>query len=97
MVTLSNLISITIGGLGVRAGLAATTSPSVGLAPEVAAAAFFLVLLLDQTDPRPHWADVDRREHEAPSALCLKAARLRALPPAPLPAPPASFRRLGRS
>ena len=42
VVTLSNLISITIGGLGVREGLAAALSPSVGLAPEVAAAAFFL-------------------------------------------------------
>jgi hypothetical protein len=42
VVTLSNLISITVGGLGVREGLAAALSPSVGLAPEVAAAAFFL-------------------------------------------------------
>ena len=41
VVTLSNVISITIGGLGVREGLAAALSPSVGLAPEVAAAAFF--------------------------------------------------------
>lgn len=42
VVTLSNLISITVGGLGVREGFAAALSPSVGLAPEVAAAAFFL-------------------------------------------------------
>lgn len=42
VVTLSNLISITIGGLGVREGLAAALSPMVSLTPEVAAAAFFL-------------------------------------------------------
>jgi uncharacterized membrane protein YbhN (UPF0104 family) len=42
VVTLSNLVSITVGGLGVREGLAAALSPRVGLSPEVAAAAFFL-------------------------------------------------------
>ena len=42
VVTLSNLITITIGGLGVREGLAAALSPAVGLTPEVTAAAFFL-------------------------------------------------------
>ena len=42
VVTLSNLISITVGGLGVREGLAAALSPLVGLTPEVSAAAFFL-------------------------------------------------------
>lgn len=42
VVTLSNLITITVGGLGVREGLAAAVSPSVGLTPEVTAAAFFL-------------------------------------------------------
>jgi hypothetical protein len=42
VVTLSNLITITVGGLGVREGLAAALSPQVGLTPEVTAAAFFL-------------------------------------------------------
>jgi len=42
IVTLSNLVTITIGGLGVREGLAALVSPAAGLTPEVTAAAFFL-------------------------------------------------------
>jgi hypothetical protein len=42
VVTLSNLVTITIGGLGVREGLAALVSPAAGLTPEVTAAAFFL-------------------------------------------------------
>lgn len=42
VVTLSNLVTITIGGLGVREGLAALVSPAAGLLPEVTAAAFFL-------------------------------------------------------
>jgi glycosyltransferase 2 family protein len=42
VVTLSNLITVTVGGLGVREGLAAAMSPGVGLTPEVTAAAFFL-------------------------------------------------------
>ena len=42
VVTLSNLITITVGGLGVREGLAAAMSPGVGLTPEVTAAAYFL-------------------------------------------------------
>ncbi len=41
-VTLSNLITVTIGGLGLREGLAALLAPVGGVAPEVAAAAFFL-------------------------------------------------------
>ncbi len=41
-VTLSNLITITIGGLGLREGLAALLAPAGGVSPEVAAAAFFL-------------------------------------------------------
>lgn len=41
-VTLSNLITITIGGLGLREGLAALVAPAGGISPEVAAAAFFL-------------------------------------------------------
>ena len=41
-VTLSNLITITIGGLGLREGLAALLAPVGGVAPEVGAAAFFL-------------------------------------------------------
>ena len=41
-VTLSNLITITIGGLGLREGLAALVAPAGGVSPEVAAAAFFL-------------------------------------------------------
>ena len=69
VVTLSNLISITIGGLGVREGLAAALSPSVGLAPEVAAAGVLSVLLLDQADPRHRRPYVDRNEHEAPCAF----------------------------
>jgi hypothetical protein len=42
VVTLSNLLTVTVGGLGVREGLAALVSPAAGLTPEVAAAAFFL-------------------------------------------------------
>jgi uncharacterized membrane protein YbhN (UPF0104 family) len=41
-VTLSNLVTITIGGLGLREGLAALLGPTGGVLPEVAAAAFFL-------------------------------------------------------
>jgi uncharacterized membrane protein YbhN (UPF0104 family) len=42
VVTLSNLVTITVGGLGVREGLAALVSPAAGLTPEVTAGAFFL-------------------------------------------------------
>jgi hypothetical protein len=42
VVTLSNLVTVTVGGLGVREGLAALVSPAAGLTPEVTAAAFFL-------------------------------------------------------
>ena len=69
VVTLSNLISITIGGLGVREGLAAALSPSVGLAPRGCRGGVLSVLLLDQADPRPHRAHMDRNEHEAPCAF----------------------------
>jgi hypothetical protein len=41
-VTLSNLVTITVGGLGLREGLAALLGPVGGIMPEVAAAAFFL-------------------------------------------------------
>jgi hypothetical protein len=41
-VTLSNLVTLTIGGLGVREGLAALVAPAGRVSPEVAAAAFFL-------------------------------------------------------
>lgn len=41
-VTLSNLVTITIGGLGLREGLAALVAPAGRVSPEVAAAAFFL-------------------------------------------------------
>ena len=76
VVTLSNLISITIGGLGVREGLAAALSPSVGLAPEVAAAAFFLSFFSTRLIPGLHRARVDRREHEAPFASASKRCGL---------------------
>jgi uncharacterized membrane protein YbhN (UPF0104 family) len=42
VVTLSNLISITVGGLGIREGLAAALAPLGSIAPEVAAMAFLL-------------------------------------------------------
>jgi glycosyltransferase 2 family protein len=42
VVTLSNVVTITLGGLGIREGLAALVSPTAGLTPEVAAGAFFL-------------------------------------------------------
>lgn len=42
VVTLSNLVTITVGGLGVREGLAALMAPFGELRPEVAAGAFFL-------------------------------------------------------
>lgn len=41
-VTLSNLVTITVGGLGLREGLAALVAPAGRVSPEVAAAAFFL-------------------------------------------------------
>jgi len=70
VVTLSNLISITIGGLGVREGLAAALSPSVGLAPEVAAAAFFLSFFSTRLIPGLiglTWTAVGTKRH-SPSA-----------------------------
>ena len=63
VVTLSNLISITIGGLGVREGLAAALSPSVGLAPEVAAAAFFLSFFSTRLIPGLAWTAVSTKRH----------------------------------
>jgi glycosyltransferase 2 family protein len=51
VVTLSNLITITVAGLGVREGLAAAVSPSVGLTPEVTAAAFFLLFFWTRLVP----------------------------------------------
>ena len=42
IVTLSNIVSVTVGGLGIREGLAATVLPHGSIAPETAAAAFFL-------------------------------------------------------
>ena len=66
VVTLSNLISITIGGLGVREGLAAALSPSVGLAPEVAAAAFFLSFFSTRLIPELiglAWTAVSTKRH----------------------------------
>src|SRR5262245_43800230 len=68
VVTLSNLISFTIGGLGVREGLAAALSPSMGLAR----GGVLSDLLFDQTDPRPRRACVDCREHEASCAAASK-------------------------
>jgi glycosyltransferase 2 family protein len=41
-VTLSNLVTITVGGLGLREGLAALVGPAGGILAEVAAASFFL-------------------------------------------------------
>ena len=79
VVTLSNVISITIGGLGVREGLAAALSPSVGLGARGRRGGVLSVVLLDQADPRYHRARVDRREYEAPFAFELKAAWLRRL------------------
>jgi uncharacterized protein YeaO (DUF488 family) len=69
VVTLSNVISITIGGLGVREGLAAALSPSVGLGARGRRGGVLSVVLLDQADPRYHRARVDRREYEAPFAF----------------------------
>lgn len=51
IVTLSNLVTITVGGLGVREGLAALVSPTAGLTPEVTAAAFFLSFLWTRLAP----------------------------------------------
>jgi hypothetical protein len=51
VVTLSNLITITIGGLGVREGLAALLSPAVGLTPEHVAGAFFLSFVFTRLLP----------------------------------------------
>ena len=51
VVTISNLITITIGGLGVREGLAALLSPSVGMTPEFVAAAFFLSFVFTRALP----------------------------------------------
>jgi uncharacterized membrane protein YbhN (UPF0104 family) len=51
VVTISNLVTITIGGLGVREGLAALLSPSVGLTPEFVAVAFFLSFVFTRALP----------------------------------------------
>lgn len=51
VVTLSNLLTITIGGLGLREGLAALLAPTVGLTPEAAAAAFFLSFIWTRLVP----------------------------------------------
>jgi len=51
VVTISNLLTITIGGLGVREGLAALLSPSVGMTPEYVAAAFFLSFVFTRVLP----------------------------------------------
>ena len=50
-VTLSNLITVTIGGLGVREGLAAMMAPLGSITPEAAAAAFFLSFVLTRLVP----------------------------------------------
>jgi hypothetical protein len=42
IVTLSNLVSVTVGGLGIREGLAAAVLPLGSVNAESAAAAFFL-------------------------------------------------------
>lgn len=79
VVTLSNLISITIGGLGVREGLAAALSPSVGLGPEVAAAAFFLAFFSTRLIPGILglvWTAVSARRHSPlPQAGALDASQ----------------------
>jgi hypothetical protein len=51
VVTLSNLVTVTIGGLGVREGLAALVSPVAGLTPEITAAAFFLLFFWTRLVP----------------------------------------------
>lgn len=51
VVTLSNLLTITVGGLGIREGLAALLSPAVGLTPEHVAAAFFLSFVFTRVIP----------------------------------------------
>jgi uncharacterized membrane protein YbhN (UPF0104 family) len=51
VVTLSNLLTITVGGLGVREGLAALLSPAVGLTPEHVAGAFFLSFVFTRLVP----------------------------------------------
>ena len=45
IVTLSNLVSVTVGGLGIREGLAAAVLPLGGVTAEAGAAAFFLSFL----------------------------------------------------
>ena len=51
VVTLSNAISVTIGGLGVREGLAALLLPLGGIAPEVAATSFLLSFFFTRVTP----------------------------------------------
>lgn len=51
IVTLSNLISVTVGGLGVREGLAAALLPSADVLPEVAAMSFFLSFVFTRLFP----------------------------------------------
>ncbi|MBT6048349.1 MAG: hypothetical protein HOI47_08190 [Candidatus Scalindua sp.] len=51
IVTISNLISITFGGLGVREGLAAGLLPLGGIPAEVAASAFFLSFIFTRVLP----------------------------------------------
>jgi hypothetical protein len=50
-ITLSNLISITVGGLGVREGLAAVVLPLADVPAETAAAAFFLSFIFTRVLP----------------------------------------------
>ncbi len=51
IVTLSNLISITFGGLGVREGLAACILPLASIPPEVSASALFLSFIFTRVVP----------------------------------------------
>ncbi|MDP2719205.1 MAG: hypothetical protein Q8P44_05145, partial [Dehalococcoidia bacterium] len=46
LVTLSNVVPVTVGGLGIREGLAALLLPAAGISAEVAATAFFTTFLL---------------------------------------------------
>jgi glycosyltransferase 2 family protein len=51
LITLSNLISITVGGLGVREGLAASLLPMTNVSAEVGAASFFLSFVFTRVVP----------------------------------------------
>lgn len=51
VVSLSNLISITVGGLGVREGLAALLLPLTGVPSEVGAVAFLLAFIMTRVIP----------------------------------------------